>query len=163
MREVSEWYGIVIELLGGYFVGVDRKDGRIFLGVEIFRQGIHTGEMVRAGIQVIYWGVRKGEPMKGIWDMKLLAERVRLRVKLQGFSGFRLRAKLAEWIIRLGAWVAWFRVEIDDSPLPPEHPQCQTVISNEIGARCKKIQEGMVKKGGTNDPPITPRPAPPKG
>jgi len=165
----QDWYDIAIELPGGYFVGVERDTGRIFLGEKIFRRGKYTGEIVRAGIKVNHWAIRKGDMMKGVWDMKLLAERVRLRVKLRGFSGFKLRAKIAEWIIRLGAWVAWFRVVIDDSPLPPKHVQCRSAIEDDRvcapgeHVKVSPIQEGMVKKGGINLAPTSPRPAPPKG
>jgi len=238
---LEAWYEIAIELPGGYFIGVDREDGRIFLGEQIFRRGKYTGEIVRAGIKVLYWGIRKGETMKGVWDMKLLAQEVRLRVKLQGFSGFKLRAKIAGWIIRLGAWVAWFRIVRCRRKLMAVHDQCRTAVAEDdrtdedrvkryiiksgngylvriendtpemttdpvsatrfgriqaagiaeevvglgikteiIEVRVGKykrqgkvptpeyvkvipIQEGMVKKGGINLAPTTPRPAPPKG
>ena len=172
----QDWFEIVIELPGGYFIGAERDTGRIFLGEQIFRRGKYTGEIIHAGIKVNRWAIRKGDMMKGVWDMKLLAEGVGLRVKLQGFSGFKLRAKIAEWIIRLGAWVAWFRVVIDDSPLPPEHVQCRTAVAED--ERCvkskttipppqygkiKPLQEDMVKKGGINTAPVTPGPDPTKG
>lgn len=170
----QDWFGITIDLLGGYFIGVNRDTSGVFLGEQIFRKGRYTGNMVRAGISVVQYA----EGQKGRLDMKKLMQKVKLRVKFPGIPGvWGFRLKIATWLIRLGARIAWFRVRIGDRPVPLDHAQCRSVIDygpcklarGEVPDKKKEfakvgpIQEGMVKKGGVNNPPTTPRPDPPEG
>ena len=50
---------------------------------------------------------------------KVVQENITLHVRIHKYHSWLLRVKVAEWLIRLAAWVAWMNIEIindnDDS------------------------------------------------
>ena len=46
-------------------------------------------------------------------QMKDLAHKMTLVVRLKGVDQWVWRMKIAAWLLRLAAWIAWMNVEID--------------------------------------------------
>ena len=46
-------------------------------------------------------------------QMKDLAHKMTLVVRLKGVDRWAWRVRIATWLLRLAAWIAWMNVEID--------------------------------------------------